>query len=127
MVEKHGLKYIAPMEKTNRIKKLMEYRDAKPFCYFNYAENNFMVKTKTADFIIRYFFFLFISLLYNLWYFIRVDYSITAEEWKDLIEDEFIVGKCIGNYARHDNSIEIILLFFLLQLQDYLMLLFFKI
>ncbi|MEM1513713.1 MAG: hypothetical protein QXN45_02335, partial [Candidatus Thermoplasmatota archaeon] len=53
--------------KRHRIKKLMEYRDAKPFCYFNYefgeekaktnlffisnekrgdAENNFMVKTK---------------------------------------------------------------------------------
>ncbi|MEM1513275.1 MAG: hypothetical protein QXW78_03045 [Candidatus Thermoplasmatota archaeon] len=27
VVEKHGLKYIAPMEKTNRIKKLMEYRE----------------------------------------------------------------------------------------------------
>ncbi|MEM2583830.1 MAG: hypothetical protein QW519_05730 [Candidatus Thermoplasmatota archaeon] len=39
------------------------------------------------------------SLLYNLWYFIRVDYSITAEEWKDLIEDEFIAGKCTGIYS----------------------------
>ncbi|MEM2258776.1 MAG: hypothetical protein QXE46_02610 [Candidatus Thermoplasmatota archaeon] len=86
-----------------------------------------MVKTKTADFIIRYFFFLFMSLLYNLWYFIRVDYSITAEEWKDLIEDEFIAGIYALEYARHDNSIEIILLLFLLQLQDYLLLLFFKI
>ncbi|MEM2388281.1 MAG: hypothetical protein QXW78_04080 [Candidatus Thermoplasmatota archaeon] len=85
-----------------------------------------MVKTKTADFIIRYFFFLFMSLLYNLWYFIRVDYSITAEEWKDLIEDEFIAGIYALEYARHDNSIEIILLLFLLQLQDYLLLLFFK-
>ncbi|MEM1513648.1 MAG: hypothetical protein QXW78_02150 [Candidatus Thermoplasmatota archaeon] len=69
-----------------------------------------MVKTKTADFIIRYFFFLFMSLLYNLWYFTSIGYSITAEEWKDLIEDEFIAGKCIGNYARHDNSIEFITL-----------------
>ncbi|MEM2715829.1 MAG: hypothetical protein QW762_03875, partial [Candidatus Thermoplasmatota archaeon] len=76
---------------------------------------------------IRYFFFLFMSLLYNLWYFIRVDYSITAEEWKDLIEDEFIAGIYALEYARHDNSIEIILLLFLLQLQDYLLLLFFKI
>ncbi|MEM1514214.1 MAG: hypothetical protein QXN45_04980, partial [Candidatus Thermoplasmatota archaeon] len=72
------------------------------------------------------FFFLFMSLLYNLWYFIRVDYSITAEEWKDLIEDEFIAGIYALEYARHDNSIEIILLLFLLQLQDYLLLLFFK-
>ncbi|MEM2583649.1 MAG: hypothetical protein QW519_04755 [Candidatus Thermoplasmatota archaeon] len=68
------------------------------------------------------------SLLYNLWYFIRIDYSITAEEWKDLIEDEFIVG----NYALEimlDMIIQLKLFYysFLLQLQDYLLLLFFKI
>ena len=57
--------------------------------FYRDAENNFMAKTKTADFTTRYFFFLFMSLLYNLWYFGRGYYPITAEEWKDLIEDEF--------------------------------------
>ncbi|MEM1513331.1 MAG: hypothetical protein QXN45_00320 [Candidatus Thermoplasmatota archaeon] len=86
------------------------------------------LKQKLLILSLRYFFFLFMSLLYNLWYFIRIDYSITAEEWKDLIEDEFIVG----NYALEimlDMIIQLKLFYysFLLQLQDYLMLLFFKI
>ena len=46
-----------------------------------------MIKTKTDDFIVRYFFFLFMSLVYNLWYFVRTIYPIIAEKWKDLIED----------------------------------------
>ncbi|MBC7128309.1 MAG: hypothetical protein H5T45_01075 [Thermoplasmatales archaeon] len=58
--------------------------------FYRDAENNFMVKTKTADLIIRYFFFLFMSLLYNLWYFVRIYYPITAEEWKDLVEEELV-------------------------------------
>jgi len=53
---------------------------------------NFMIKTKTADFVVRYFFFLFISILYNLWYLVRAHSPITAQEWKDLVEDE-ITGK----------------------------------
>ncbi|MEM2259087.1 MAG: hypothetical protein QXW78_01515 [Candidatus Thermoplasmatota archaeon] len=86
------------------------------------------LKQKLLILSLRYFFFLFMSLLYNLWYFIRIDYSITAEEWKDLIEDEFIVG----NYALEimlDMIIQLKLFYysFLLQLQDYLLLLFFKI
>ena len=52
------------------------------------GNSNFRIKTKTADFLIRYFFFLFTSLLYNLWYFIRGFFSIIAEKWKDMIEDE---------------------------------------
>ena len=49
---------------------------------------NFMIKTKTADFVVRYFFFLFMSILYNLWYLVRVRSPITAQEWKDLVEDK---------------------------------------
>ncbi|HHF56161.1 MAG TPA: hypothetical protein ENL42_04515, partial [Thermoplasmatales archaeon] len=56
--------------------------------FYRDAQSNFMIKTKTEDFITRYFFFLFTSLIYNLWYFIRVFYPVTAERWKDLIEDE---------------------------------------
>jgi len=51
-----------------------------------------MIKTKTADFVVRYFFFLFMSILYNLWYLVRAHSPITAQEWKDLVEDE-ITGK----------------------------------
>ena len=149
VIEKHGLKYLAPMEKRDRIKRIANFGDGvNPFYHTNYefgkekarvnlffiwnekyekekwkryhvfctnidvtkanlkhlaelygkrwnienfyrdAENNFMAKTKTANFTTRYFFFLFMSILYNLWYFIRVFYPVTAERWKDLIEDE---------------------------------------
>ena len=154
VVEKHGLKYLAPMEKNNRVKRIANFEDGiNPFYHTDYefgkekaktnlffisngkmeeekwkryyvfctnidvtkanieylanlygkrwnienfyrdAENNFMIKTKTADFIVRYFFFLFTSLLYNLWYFVRGFFIITAERWKDLIEDEIREGK----------------------------------
>jgi len=150
VIEKHGLKYLAPMEKRDRIKRIANFGDGvNPFYHTNYefgkekaranlffiwnekyekekwknyhvfctnvdvtkanlkhlaelygkrwnienfyrdAESNFMAKTKTANFTTRYFFFLFMSLLYNLWYFGRGYYPVTAEEWKDLIEDEF--------------------------------------
>ena len=46
------------------------------------------LKQKTDDFITRYFFFLFMSILYNLWYLMRAYSPITAQEWKDLVEDE---------------------------------------
>lgn len=149
VVEKHGLKYLAPMEKTDRIKRIADSGDgvnsfyhtdyefgkekAKTNLFFvpngkhgkekwkNYhvfstnidvrkanlpfladlygkrwnienfyrdGENNFMIKTKTADFVVRYFFFLFMSILYNLWYLARAHSPITAQEWKDLVEDE---------------------------------------
>ena len=149
VVEKHHLKYLAPIEKRDRIKRIANFKDGvNPFYHTEYefgekkiitnlffitngkrekekwknyhvfctnidvtkanieyladlygkrwnienfyrdAENNFMVKTKTVDFTTRYFFFLFMSILYNLWYFIRAFYPITAERWKDLIEDE---------------------------------------
>ena len=149
VVEKHGLKYIAPIEKRDRIKKIANFGDGvNPFYHTDYefgkekaktnlffipnekrnkekwknyhtfctnidvrktnieyladlyrkrwnienfyrdVENNFMIKTKTADFIARYFFFLFTSILYNLWYFIRGFSPIIAQKWKDLIEDE---------------------------------------
>jgi len=53
---------------------------------------NFMIKTKTAEFIVRYFFFLFMSILYNLWYLAKACSPITAQEWKDLIVDKVIKG-----------------------------------
>ena len=148
-VEKRGLKYVAPMEKSQRIKEIANTGDGvNPFYHTNYEfgkgkaktnlffipnekyekekwknyhvfctnidvtranisfladlyskrwnienfyrdlEKNFMIKTKTEDFILRYFFFLFASLLYNLWYFVRGFSQITAERWKDMIEDE---------------------------------------
>ena len=148
VVEKHGLKYLAPIEKSQRIKRIANFGDGvNPFYHMHYefgrekaktnlffipnekhekekwknyhvfctnvdvaktnlsfladlyskrwnienfyrdAQSNFMIKTKTEDFIARYFFFLFMSLIYNLWYFIRVFYPVTAERWKDLIED----------------------------------------
>ena len=46
-----------------------------------------MIKTKTADFTARYFFFLFMCIIYNLWYFIKAFHPIIAERWKDFIED----------------------------------------
>ncbi len=149
VAEKHSLKYLAPMEKSNRIKRIANSKDGvNPFYHTKYefgkekaitnlffipngkyekekwknyhvfctnvdvtkanlsfladlyskrwnienfyrdGENNFMIKTKTDDFIVRYFFFLFMSILYNLWYFIRLFNPIIAERWKDLIEDE---------------------------------------
>lgn len=56
--------------------------------FYRDAENNFMIKTKTADFTTRYFFFLFMCIIYNLWYFIKMFHPIIAERWKDFIEDE---------------------------------------
>ena len=148
VVEKHGLKYLAPMEKSDRIKRIANSGDGvNPFYHIHYEfgkekaktnlffipnekyekekwknyhvfctnidvtkanlifladlygmrwniENfyrdgeNFMIKTKTADFVVRYFFFLFMSILYNLWYLVRVRSPITAQEWKDLVEDK---------------------------------------
>jgi len=148
VIEKHGLKYLAPTEKRHRVKRIANFGDgvnsfyhmhyefgkekAKTNLFFipnekhekerwkNYhvfctnvdvtkanlsfladlygkrwnienfyrdAESNFVIKTKTDDFIVRYFFFLFMSLVYNLWYFVRTIYPIIAEKWKDLIED----------------------------------------
>lgn len=149
VVEKHRLKYLAPMEKRNRVKRIANFGDGvnsfshtdhefgkeriktnlffipngkrgrdkwesyHVFCtnievtkanlnhlaelygkrwnienFYRDTENNFMVKTKTPDFATRYFFFLFTSLLYNLWYFVRGFFPLIAEAWKDLIEDE---------------------------------------
>ena len=140
VVEKHHLKYLAPIEKRNKIKRIANFKDgANPFYHTGYefgekkiitnlffipngkrekekwknyhvfctnvdvtkadlllladlygkrwnienfyreAESNFMVKTKTVDFTTRYFFFLFMSILYNLWYFIRAFHPVTAE------------------------------------------------
>ena len=152
VVEKHGLKYLAPMEKNDKIKRIANSKDGvNPFYHTKYEfgkekvitnlffipnekyekekwknyhvfctnidvtkanlifladlygmrwniENfyrdgeNFMIKTKTADFVVRYFFFLFMSILYNLWYLVRAHSPITTQEWKDLVEDE-ITGK----------------------------------
>ena len=47
-----------------------------------------MIRTKTADFTVRYFFFPFMCIIYNLWYFIKAFHQIIAERWKDFIEDE---------------------------------------
>jgi len=46
-----------------------------------------MIRTKTTDFTARYFFFLFMCIIYNLWYFIKAFHPIIAERWKDFIED----------------------------------------
>ena len=150
IVEKHGLKYLAPMEKSSRIKRIANMGNGvNPFYHTGYefgkenattnlffipnkngegnepwekyhvfctnidvtkanllfladlygkrwnienfyrdAENYFMVKTKTADFATRYFFFLFTAIIYNIWYLVRKHFPLTAEEWKDRIEDE---------------------------------------
>jgi len=148
VVEKHCLKYLAPIEKRDGIKMMANSKDGvNPFYHTNYGfgkeraitnllfipngkyekekwknyhvfctnidvtkanlvfladlygmrwniENfyrdgeNFMIKTKTAGFVVRYFFFLFMSILYNLWYLVRARSPITAQEWKDLVEDE---------------------------------------
>ena len=149
VIEKHHLKYLAPIEKRNRIKRIANFGNGvDPFYHTNYefgkekaktnlffipnkkikkekweryhvfctnidvtkanleclaelyskrwnienfyrdAESNFMLKTKTADFTTRYFFFLFTSILYNLWYFVRRFSPLTADQWRDLIEDE---------------------------------------
>ena len=149
VVEKHCLKYLAPIEKRDRIKIMANSKDGvNPFYHTNYgfgkeraitnlffipngkiakekwknyhvfctnvditkanllfladlygkrwnienfyrdAENNFMIKTKTADFTARYFFFLFMCIIYNLWYFIKAFHQTIAERWKDFIEDE---------------------------------------
>ena len=45
------------------------------------------LKQKTDDFITRYFFFLFMCIIYNLWYFVRGVSPLIAERWKDFIED----------------------------------------
>ena len=55
--------------------------------FYRDAESNFIIKTKTADFTARYFFFLFMCIIYNLWYFIKAFHPIIAERWKDFIED----------------------------------------
>ena len=149
IVEKHGLKYLAPMEKSYRIKRIANTGDGvNPFYHTGYefgienattnlffipngkyekdkwksyhvfctnidvtkanllflseiygkrwnienfyrdAGNNFMIKTKTDDFVARYFFFLFTAIIYNIWHLVRKYSNITAEELKDLIEDE---------------------------------------
>jgi len=149
MIEKHELKYLAPMEKKEKVKRIAnskdgvnefyhtkygfgkeraitnlffipngkiakeKWRNYHVFCtnidvtkanlsfladlysrrwnienFYRDAQSNFMIKTKTADFIARYFFFLFMSILYNLWYFVRGVSPLIAERWKDLIEDE---------------------------------------
>ncbi|MCD6171712.1 MAG: transposase [Thermoplasmata archaeon] len=153
VVERHGLKYLAPMEKSDRIKRIANSKDGvNPFYHTQYKfgkenaitnlffisngkyekekwknyhvfctnvdvtkanltfladlygmrwniENfyrdgeNFMIKTKTDDFIARYFFFLFMCIIYNLWYFVREIHPIIAEQWKDFIEDEMRKGK----------------------------------
>ena len=148
VVEKHGLKYLAPMEKRDRVKRIANLGDGvNPFYHTKYefgkekaitnlffipnkkhekekwknyhvfctnvdvtkanlsfladlygkrwnienfyrdAEGNFRIKTKTDDFITRYFFFLFMCIIYNLWYFVRGISPLIAERWKDLIED----------------------------------------
>ena len=148
VVEKHGLKYLAPMEKRDRVKRIANLGDGvNPFYHTKYefgrekaitnlffipnkkhekekwknyhvfctnidvtkanlslladlygkrwnienfyrdAESNFRIKTKTDDFITRYFFFLFMCIIYNLWYFVRGISPLIAERWKDLIED----------------------------------------
>ena len=127
VIEKHGLKYLAPMEKKEKIKRIANSRDGvngfyhikyefgkeriktnlffipngkhekekwknyHVFCtnvdvtkanlssladlygkrwnienFYRDAESNFMIKTKTADFIARYYFFLFMCIIYNL-------------------------------------------------------------
>ena len=148
VIEKHGLKYLAPMEKKEKIKRIANSKDGvNEFYYTKYefgkeriktnlffipngktakekwknyhvfctnvdvtkanllfladlygkrwnienfyrdAESNFMIRTKTADFTVRYFFFLFMCIIYNLWYFIKAFHPIIAERWKDFIED----------------------------------------
>ena len=163
VVEKHGLKYLAPMEKNDKIKRIANSKDGvNPFYHTKYefgkekaitnlffipnekyekekwknyhvfctnidvtkanlsfladlygkrwnienfyrdAEGNFRIKTKTDDFIARYFFFLFMCIIYNLWYFVRAIHPITAERWKDFIEDEMRkereIEKLLRNY-----------------------------
>ena len=148
VVEKHALKYLAPMEKNDKIKRIANSKDGvnefyhtqyefgkekaitnlffipngkyekekwknyHVFCtnvdvtkanlsfladlyskrwnienFYRDAEGNFRIKTKTDDFTVRYFFFLFMCIIYNLWYFIRGVSPLIAERWKDLIED----------------------------------------
>lgn len=148
VIEKHNLKYLAPMEKKEKIKRITNSKDGvnefyhttygfgkekvitnlffvpngkyekekwknyHVFCtnidvtkanlafladlygkrwnienFYRDAESNFMIKTKTADFTVRYFFFLFMCIIYNLWYFIKTFHPIIAERWKDFIED----------------------------------------
>ena len=79
---------------------------------------NFMIKTKTDDFIARYFFFLFMCIIYNLWYFVREIHPIIAEQWKDFIEDEMRKGKeiekLLKDYSMYYACMEILIdLFFL--------------
>ena len=179
VVEKHGLKYLAPMEKYEGVKRIANSGDGvNPFYHMHYefgkekiktnlffipnekyekekwknyhvfctnidvtkanlifladlygmrwnienfyrdGENNFMVKTKTDDFIVRYFFFLFMCIIYNLWYFVRAIHPIIAEQWKDFIEDEMRKGKeiekLLKDYSMYCACMEILIdLFFL--------------
>ena len=178
VVGKHALKYLAPMEKTNRIKGIANSGDGvNPFYHTKYefgrdnaitnlffipngkhekekwknyhvfctnvdvtkaniefladiygkrwnienfyrdSEKNFMVKTKTDDFIMRYFFFHFMCILYNLWYFIRAFHPITAKRWRDSIEDEMRkegeIEKLLKDYSMYYKSMKILINFFL--------------
>ena len=179
VIEKHGLKYLAPMEKRDWVKRIANLGDAvNPFYHTKYefgkekaitnlffipnekhekekwknyhvfctnvdvtkanlsfladlygkrwnienfyrdAESNFVIKTKTDDFIVRYFFFLFMCIIYNLWYFVRAIHPIIAEQWKDFIEDEMRKGKeiekLLKDYSMYYACMEILIdLFFL--------------
>ncbi|MBC7128469.1 MAG: transposase [Thermoplasmatales archaeon] len=65
--------------------------------FYRDAQENFMIKTKTENPIIRFFFFIFSAILYNLWYFIREFISIIAEKWKDSILDLIKQRKVLCN------------------------------
>lgn len=159
VVEEHGLKYLAPMQKNNAIKRLIEESDEmQKFCHFGYehgkerietnlffifnpekedekeiweryssfctnlplndssrqvladfyrkrwnienfyrdGKGNFLIKTKTNSFIVRLFFFWITTILYNLWYFIRLFKAIIAERWKDLLTEMFYLKSRLG-------------------------------
>ena len=157
VVEKHGLKYLAPKPKDERIKRLIEGADRirlfyhphyifgkeeistnlffipngkqekqiwenyHAFCtniaidesnmyaladsygrrwnienFYRDVQDNFMIRTKTAKPEVRLFFFLFSSVLYNLWYFVRGFVHIRAERWKDTVTDLLMGGRDIG-------------------------------
>ena len=186
MIEKHNLKYLAPMEKKDRIKRIANAKDGvNPFYHTNYefgkeriktnlffipnekhekekwknyhvfctnidvtkanlafladlyskrwnienfyrdAESNFMIKTKTADFIVRYFFFLFMCIIYNLWYFIKAFHQIIAERWKDFIEDGLRKEREIERLPRdclmYLKTMKFLIIFLFSQLQHYLL------
>jgi len=55
--------------------------------FYRDSKGNFLIKTKSKEFTIRLFFFLFCTILYNLWQLIKalIREPITAQRWKNSV------------------------------------------